>query len=208
MTFGDKPSPDMASFVMLKMAKDNEKDNPHAAAILRRDRYMDDSIHSCPTTKEAVQRIKELDRVLDTGSFKIKEWISSSEIVLNDLSQVSLKKPDEEKSVESTAVPTAVHLDREKGVKTLGVGWNPQTDVISFKVKEPNVAKLTKRVVVSNISRLYDPLGLASAVTIKARIALQHIWRAKNFDWGDPLPDETRVRWQALFKEIQGLQTL
>ena len=204
----DKPSPDMASFVMLKMAKDNEKDNPHAAAILRRDRYMDDSIHSCPTTKEAVQRIKELDRVLDTGSFKIKEWISSSEIVLNDLSQVSLKKPDEEKSVESTAVPTAVHLDREKGVKTLGVGWNPQTDVISFKVKEPNVAKLTKRVVVSNISRLYDPLGLASAVTIKARIALQHIWRAKNFDWGDPLPDETRVRWQALFKEIQGLQTL
>ena len=91
VTFGDKPSPDMASFVMLKMAKDNEKDNPHAAAILRRDRYMDDSIHSCPTTKEAVQRIKELDRVLDTGSFKIKEWISSSEIVLNDLSQVSLR---------------------------------------------------------------------------------------------------------------------
>ena len=71
VTFGDKPSPDMTSFVMLEMAKDNEKDNPHAAAILRRDRYMDDLIHSCPTTKEAVQSIKELDRVLDTGSFKI-----------------------------------------------------------------------------------------------------------------------------------------
>ena len=38
VTFGDKPSPDMASFVMLKMAKDNEEDNPHAATILRRDR--------------------------------------------------------------------------------------------------------------------------------------------------------------------------
>ena len=86
MTFGDKPSPDMASFVMLKMAKDNEEDNPHAATILRRDRYMDDLIHSCPTTKKAVQSIKELDRVLATGSFKIKEWISSSEIVLNELS--------------------------------------------------------------------------------------------------------------------------
>ena len=133
-----------------------------------------------------MQSIKELDRVLETGIFKIEEWISSSEIVLNELSQVSLKKPDEEKSVESTAVPTAVHLDGEKGVKTLSVGWNPQTDVLSFAVKEPNVAKLTKRGVLSNISRLYDPSGLASAVTIKARIALQDIWRAKNFDWDDP----------------------
>lgn len=168
------------------MAKDNGKDNPHAAVILRRDRYMDDLIHSCPTTKEAVQSIKELDQVLDTSSFKIKEWISSSEIVLNKLSQVSLKKPDAEKSVESTAVLTAVHLDGEKGVKTLGIGWNSQTDILSFAVKEPIIAKLTKRVVLSNISRLYDPLGLASTVTVKARIALQDIWRAKNFDWDDP----------------------
>lgn len=148
---------------------------------------MDDLIHSCPTTKKAVQSIKELDRVLATGSFKIKEWISSSEIVLNELSQASLKKHEEEKPDESTAVPTAVNLDGAKGVKTLGVGWNPQTDVLSFAIKEPNVAKLTKRVVLSNISRLYDPLGLASAVTIKARIALQDIWRAKIFDWDDPL---------------------
>lgn len=171
---------------MLKMAKDNEKDNPHAAVILRRDRYMHDLIHSCPTTTEAVQSTKELDRVLENSSCKIKEWISSSEIVLNELSQVFLKKPDEEKSVESTAVPTAVHLDGEKGMKTLGIGWNSQTDVLSFMVKEPNVTKLTKRVVLSNVSRLYNPLGLASAVTIKARIALQDIWRAKNFDWDDP----------------------
>lgn len=28
VTFGDEPSPDMASFVMLKMAKDNKEDNP------------------------------------------------------------------------------------------------------------------------------------------------------------------------------------
>ena len=105
---------------MLKMAKDNEKDNPHAAVILRGDRYMHDLIHSCPTTKEAVQSTKELDRVLENSSCKIKEWISSSEIVLNELSQVFLKKPDEEKSVESTAVPTAVHLDGEKGMKDIG----------------------------------------------------------------------------------------
>ena len=78
------------------------------------------------------------------------------------------------------------------------------TDVLSFAVKESNVAKLTKRVVLSNIWRLYDPPGSASAVTIKARIALQDIWRAKNFVWDGPLPDDKRARWQTLFKEIRG----
>ena len=71
---------------------------------------------------------------------------------------------------------TAVNLDGEKGVKRLDVGWNPQRDVLSFAVKETSIAKLTKKAVLSNISKLYNPLGLASAVTIKARIALQNIW--------------------------------
>ena len=106
---------------------------------------MDDLMHSCPTTEKAVQSITELDRVLATGSFKIKEWISSSQNVLNQLSRAALRKPDEEKPDESPVVPTAVNLDGEKGVKTLGVGWNPQTGVSRFDVKETNIAKLTKK---------------------------------------------------------------
>ena len=67
------------------------------------------------------------------------------------------------------------------------------SDVLSFAVKETNVTKLTKRAVLSNILRLNDPLGLASAITIKARIVLQGIWQAKDYDWDDPLPDEMSV---------------
>ena len=85
----------MASFVMLKIAKDNEEDNPHAAVNWRRDRYMNNLIHFCPTTGKAVQSITELDKVLATGSFKIREWIPSSQVVLNELSQAALRKPDE-----------------------------------------------------------------------------------------------------------------
>ena len=59
------------------------------------------------------------------------------------LSQAVLRKPDEEKPDESPVVPTAVNLDGEKGVKTLGVGWNPPTDVLSFAVKETNITKQT-----------------------------------------------------------------
>ena len=53
VTSGVKSSPDMANFVMLKMAKDNEEEYPRAALTIRRDRYMDDLIHFCSTEEEA-----------------------------------------------------------------------------------------------------------------------------------------------------------
>ena len=39
MTFGDKPSPDMVSFVMLKIAEECKVKTPEASKIIERDRY-------------------------------------------------------------------------------------------------------------------------------------------------------------------------
>ena len=73
VTFGDKPSPDMASFVMIRIANENESQYPRAAVILKRDRYMDDLINSTKSQGEAEKSMTEVDSVLATGSFKIKE---------------------------------------------------------------------------------------------------------------------------------------
>ncbi|KAK3729904.1 hypothetical protein QZH41_006241 [Actinostola sp. cb2023] len=187
---------------MLRMADEHEQDCPHAATVLRRDRYMDDLIHSCPSAEVAAQSIKELDEVLATGSFKIKEWICSSEDLRNQLSIAT-------ESASETPKTSVVNLDgEEEGTKTLGVGWNPQTDMLSFASKEIKLERLTKRSILSSISKLYDPLGLASAVTIKARIALQDIWRSKQFDWDDILPDDTSSTWKKLFDEIESLKSV
>ena len=206
VTFGDKPSPDMASFVMLKMAKENEKECPRAATILKRDRYVDDLIHSCPSTDEAEKSIKEVDTVLSTGSFEIKEWVCSSTVEKVNENQ----SPNETSVRESDSQPVTpvVNLDGEEENKTLGILWNPKRDVISFASKEVKIESLTKRSVLSNISKLYDPLGLASAVTIKARIALQSVWKAKQFDWDDPLPEDMNETWKKLFKEIESLKNV
>jgi hypothetical protein len=46
VTFGLKPSPDMASFVVLKIADEHQESHPDAAGIPRDDRYMDDFQYS------------------------------------------------------------------------------------------------------------------------------------------------------------------
>ena len=198
--------PDMASFVMLKMATENEQGNPHAAQILRRDRYMHDLMHSCSNSNKAVHSIKELDRVLATGSFKIKEWLTSEDEVVSHLAQDTVANPDEGESPAKTNRISLVNLDGEKGVKTLGIARDPQRDVLSFTVKKMEIGSFTKRTILSNIWKLYDSLSLTSAVTIRATTALQEIWRSKQYDWDDPLPKQMATYCRALFTELETLK--
>ena len=147
---------------------------------------MDDLIHSGPDKSQAAKSIQEVDDVLATGSVKVKKWLCSTAI--ESYNETYQQEPESFGS-HAPAAPM-VNLDGEEESKTLGVTWNPKEDVIGFASREVKVKSFTKRSVLSNICKLYDPLGLASAVTIKARIALQNISKTKQFDWNDPLPDE------------------
>ena len=176
VTFGDKPSPDMASFVMLKLAETFEETHPEAADILRHDRYMDDLPHSCPSIDEAGKRMDQVDEVLGDGKFVIKQWYCSAPVD---------GKPEMKDDMKST-----VDFNSQDSLKPLGVVcllilvslvscilvWRPSDDVITYKVKDMELAKFTKRSVLSKMQTVFDPLGLATPVTIRARVAIQAIW--------------------------------
>ena len=81
----------------------------------------------------------------------------------------------------------------------LGTAWNSKTDTISLKVRSDLLKlsttdhqrmeeiKLTKRMLLRNVAKIYDPIGLAAALTIRAKIGMQELWRI-GFDWDDELP--------------------
>ncbi|XP_028408499.1 uncharacterized protein LOC114531055 [Dendronephthya gigantea] len=169
VTFGDKPSPDMASYVMLKIAEENKERTPEASKIIERDRYVDDLIHSCPTVQDGEKRIKDVEKILGEGGFNIKEWHCSSPELQQTVNAKRMKKTQDQISPSSSEV----NLDKQSGIKALGVSWNPMSDTIHFQVQLKRTTPYTKRSVLSNISRIFDPLGLATPVTIKARMALQ-----------------------------------
>ena len=179
LTFGDKPSPDMASFVMLKMAREHRVSAPEASKIIERDRYVDNLIHSCPSTNDALRRIQDVEKILDTGGFRIKEWHCFSkelQVAINERSiPVQQQNPDSPIVNNVLMIPerydsNQINLDGEQGVKTLGLSWNPTTDTINFQVKLSDKEFYTNRIILSKISRLFDPLGLASVVTIRQEL--------------------------------------
>ncbi|KAK9702016.1 Pao retrotransposon peptidase [Popillia japonica] len=54
---------------------------------------------------------------------------------------------------------------------------------------------ITKRQVLSAISKIFDPLGLIGPVTIQAKILMQKLWQSKA-EWDDPIPNELNTTWE------------
>ena len=76
--------------------------------------------------------------------------------------------------------------------KVLGMKWMPNMDELGYqnpiKMLECD-NKPTKRQVLSEISKVFDPLGLLLPVTIRSRIFMQELWR-RQLGWDDLVPDD------------------
>lgn len=61
--------------------------------------------------------------------------------------------------------------------KTLGMKWQPTLDRLAFSIENQEIDsdKLTKRIILSASSRIFDPLGLLSICTILFKILLQQL---------------------------------
>jgi hypothetical protein len=167
LTFGDKPAPAMAQTALKKTADENRDSYPEAASSLKKNSYMDDICDSVETIDKAKKLMNDLDQVLETGWFKVKGWILNENL------------NDDDNNNESDKMKI---LQGECTDKILGVAWNNETDSLSFKVKADvlNTAsgqetKLTKRIILGCIARIYDPIGIAAAFIIRAKIGMQRL---------------------------------
>jgi hypothetical protein len=61
---------------------------------------------------------------------------------------------------------------------------------------------ITKRDVLRASSKIYDPLGLITPITIRAKIFLQEFWELK-YAWDEPLPKPLIEKWVKLSTELE-----
>ena len=158
---------------------------------------MDDICDSVRTEEEARELTKCIDNVLETGGFKVKGWLSN---------KAKESNTDQEETKEATI------LNNTSEEKVLRVAWNTHADVFTFKVQsellhcqEPKL--LSKRKILSQVARIYNPIGFASAFLIRAKIGLQELWK-KGIDWDEKLPPEIQEKWTSLFQEMLTLNDI
>lgn len=75
--------------------------------------------------------------------------------------------------------------------KALGV--QPNADVFTFKLSLDEVKfPLTKRKIVSEVAKLFDPLGWLSPSIMLAKLVIQQLW-IDALDWDDKVPPDMAV---------------
>jgi len=148
--FGAVSSPGCANFALKKTAEDNEDQFGTAAAqFVRQDFYIDDSLKSCQSVKEAKDLILSVKEMCKRGGFRLHKFISNSREVIRDI-------PEEDRGKELKALN--LDLDSLPIERKLGVEWCIKSDSFQFRIHLQN-KPCTRRGILSTVSSIFDTLG-------------------------------------------------
>lgn len=197
VTYGTASAPFLATRSLVQLAEDEQSDFPEAAEVVRSDFYIDDALTGADTEAEAIHLREDLQKLLARGGFDIRKWCSNSAAVLEGI-------PEEERE-------KLVKIDNSNdAVKTLGMLWDPFNDEFRFSADifdEDTTKPITKQFVLSQISKLFDPIGFVAPVIVLFKILMQSTWERK-LAWTEPLPDDMRKQWLHLRDSLNGLDSI
>ncbi|UYV67111.1 hypothetical protein LAZ67_4003911 [Cordylochernes scorpioides] len=97
----------------------------------------------------------------------------------------------------------------EKGTttKVLGLVWDKVEDVLNcdVSIEKDLPRRLTKRIVLSKIQQVFDPLGVYSPIFLPPKLLLQRSWELK-IGWDSQLPEDMDREFRTWYSQI-GLLT-
>ena len=210
VTFGDKPSGAIATVAMRQTAEMSKDTHPRECDIINRDSYVDDIMSSNDDEAEVASITNGIDRVLEKGNFFIKHWVTNA-----NLADVAESKK--------------LNIITSPEEKLLGIWWSLEADHLSLKAKvdftkfqlkdEPsgeitvsNINKafpkfLTRRMVLSQVAKLFDPLGFIVPFLLKAKILMRQSFTkdSSSNKWDEHLSPQQYQEWKQFFTEVLGI---
>ena len=122
------------------------------------------------------------------ASMPLAKWVSNSAEVAD-----VLQREFQDKCLQAASI------------KVLGIKWLAASDVFSFRVASlPEGVCVTKRIVLSFFSRLFDPLGSTAPFAMLAKCLFQELW-SLGLQWDDELPEEYKIQF---LQWVDGLEIL
>ena len=156
---GLKSSPYQANETRLLLAKQEKHNYPLGADILEHRTYMDDSFGGGDDLESAEKAKQQLIDILLKADMHLDKWSAN---------HVSLLPITDSNNKELTFVIPDV-------VSTLGLKWKPETDEFVFSVDLRLGEKaVTKRNILSEVARLFDPMGWLAPSSFVQRCCFKH----------------------------------
>ncbi|XP_062714127.1 uncharacterized protein LOC134290914 [Aedes albopictus] len=194
VTYGTACAPFLATRVLNQLADDEKEKFPLAATlVVKRSFYVDDCLAGDDDKHRMMDSCDQLIGLLASGGFVLRKWSSNDPEILSRIPENLRDNRDD------------LEIDKSCSVKTLGLLWHPQIDCFGFKVPKLSSSEpVTKRIALSEMSRLFDPMGLVGSVIVSAKIFLQSLW-SNSFTWDSVLPQEYQDWWKSCGKSACNL---
>lgn len=189
VTYGTASAPFLSTRCLLQLAKECTDDK--VSESIKHDFYIDDYITGSHSEEELRHTLTSVTEILQSACFPLRKFRTNTPSIF--------------KNFENFIDPKDLDLNSQAG--TLGLQWDPADDVFKFPMNLDYSSKITKRSILSDSSKLFDPLGLLSLCTITPKIILQRLWMTK-LDWDDPIPSEIEAVWRKFLLSLQNLTTI
>ena len=188
--FGATSSPFLLSATIKHHLDDYAKCNDKDVSYLHRDLYVDNLFFTSKTENELINFFNEAVNCYNEAGFSLREWSSNSRS-LNTLIEQNKLGPK----------------DKVSDIKVLGLLWNKLEDTLHLPEVTYSTENLTKRKIVSDTAKLFDPLGLFSALTNEAKLIIQELWKSK-VDWDEIVSRDICIRWNLYVKLVNNIHLI
>ncbi|XP_036337479.1 uncharacterized protein LOC118747503 [Rhagoletis pomonella] len=193
VTYGTSSAPFLAVRVLEQLAEDYKMQYLVAAKVLLEDFYVDDVLTGAESEAELTAVRDQLVQLLSCAGLELRKWASNSRGIVEECSGV--------------CDPRFLTQSGDGSTKVLGIYWNTNVDTIRYTVNLNSHINATKRHVLSDAAKIFDPLGLVAPVVIQFKILFQELW-LHNLRWDDELPNNLADLWFKYRQDLYNLSNL
>ncbi|XP_076245382.1 uncharacterized protein LOC143185936 [Calliopsis andreniformis] len=185
VTYGTASAPFLATRALRQLGEDHAVSFPSTSRAIIKDFYVDDLLTGANSIDEARKLRREISDILHSAGFPLRKWASNDSRILDN--------EDEG--------PQRVEIKEDKDSKTLGLLWIVKEDALRYSVTTSTQHRITKRTILSETSKIFDPLGLVGPATIRAKVILQKLWQLK-VSWDESLPQDLHTEWECFHHQL------
>jgi len=179
VVFGMNCSPFVLAAV-LEFHLDNVKmKDRRISSILKKSLYVDNSATSFDTHDEYVEFKERSTEILKAAKMEVRCWETNSE------------------------------QDQKLTTNVLGLAWDKSEDSLYCKLPDHmwRSEKITKRNVLSAVSKVYDPIGFTCPALLQPKMMIQDSW-CKNLSWDEEWQDEAVEKFRDWIKQVPLLESV
>ena len=158
--------------------------------------YKDDFLGGADSIADARNLVKELCLELSMFAFEMRKWTSS-------YPELTMELPTE---LRETSDQLQLFSEKYK-IKTLGICWKRISDTFIFSIDLDDISHITKRTLLSDSSKVFDPIGWIAPVIIAFECLIQQT-SVEGSSWDEKLPDSIANQWMKLREGLSSLNGL